>query len=312
MAHARVGCLCTGIKLIRLIQAIDNGANSFEEVKAVTGIGAGYCRGKRCGAKVRELLAQKRYAGSSGADPVSCPLDFFTLNEKNTATGIPATQDIRCGPQGNGKEAPMIIKVLEGDTFLANCYIVASATTRRAMIIDPGVQAGRILATIKELDLSLAFIALTHAHLDHVSAFDSIRKKTNALFIASSAETEAASADPPLVIPGLTFTPFQFPYKPDRELKDHDTVELDDLSFTVLHTPGHSADSVCYYGHGVLFSGDTLLKGKIGTVLPGLFPGHDHQQLKKSITKKLMALPDDTLVYPGHGAPTTIGAERQH
>ena len=205
----------------------------------------------------------------------------------------------------------MIIKILEGDNFLANCYIVASATTRRAMVIDPGVQAARILATMEELDLSLAFIALTHTHLDHVSAFDSIRKDTEALFIAHSADPETPSADPPLVIPGLTFTPFQFPYKPDRELKDNDIVELDELSFTVLHTPGHSADSVCYYGHGVLFSGDTLLKGKIGTVLPGLFPGHDHQQLKKSLAEKLMSLPDDTLVYPGHGAPTTIGEERR-
>jgi hydroxyacylglutathione hydrolase len=205
----------------------------------------------------------------------------------------------------------MIIKILEGDNFLANCYLVASAITRRAMVIDPGVQAARILATLEELKLSLAYIALTHAHLDHVSAFDSIKKKTNALFIAHSAETATPPADPPLVIPGLTFTPFQFPFKPDRELKDNDTVELDDLSFTVLHTPGHSADSVCYYGHGVLFSGDTLLKGKIGTVLPGLLPGHDHQQLKKSITEKLMLLPDDTLVYPGHGAITTIGAERR-
>lgn len=205
----------------------------------------------------------------------------------------------------------MIIKLLEGDSFLANCYIVASATTRRAMVIDPGVQAERILATMEELDLSLAYIALTHTHLDHVSAFDSIQKKTKALFIAHNADTTTPSADPPLVIPGLTFTPYQFPFKPDRTLKDNDIVELDDLSFTVLHTPGHSADSVCYYGHGVLFSGDTLLKGKIGTVLPGLFPGHDHQQLKKSIIEKLMPLPDETLVYPGHGATTTIGAERR-
>lgn len=206
----------------------------------------------------------------------------------------------------------MIVRILEGDAFLANCYIVASATTGRAMVIDPGVKAERIMKTVEELNLSLAFIALTHTHLDHVSALDPIRKSTKALFVAYGADTDTAPPESRLIIPGLSFVPFQFPYTPDRVLRDGDIVEFDDLRFTVLHTPGHSTDSICLYGHGVVFSGDTLLKGKIGAVLPGLFPGHDHQQLKESIHEKLMVLPDATLVYPGHGAPTTIGAERQH
>jgi glyoxylase-like metal-dependent hydrolase (beta-lactamase superfamily II) len=100
------------------------------------------------------------------------------------------------------------------------------------------------------------------------------------------------------------------PIKPEILLKDGDTIDIEDLHFSVLHTPGHSSDSVSFWGHGVVFSGDTLFRRGIGAALPGLFPGYDHTQLKESIHEKLMTLPDDTIVYPGHGAPTTIGEER--
>jgi glyoxylase-like metal-dependent hydrolase (beta-lactamase superfamily II) len=94
-------------------------------------------------------------------------------------------------------------------------------------------------------------------------------------------------------------------------LKDGDVVSVDDVQLTVLHTPGHSADSLCFLGPGVVFSGDTLMRRKIGVALPGLFSGHDHHQLRESIQNKLLSLPDNTIVYPGHGATTTIGEERQ-
>lgn len=205
----------------------------------------------------------------------------------------------------------MLVRMLAGDSFAANCYIVASEATRRGLIIDPGVQAERIIETVAELHLSISCIALTHAHIDHFSALDIIRKTYNAPFAACGGDTPQASPKPRLIIPGLTFTPYQLPFPPDRVLKDGDVLTVDDLQLVVLHTPGHSSDSLCFWGHGVVFSGDTLLRRTIGAALPGLFSGHDHRQLRDSIQHKLLSLPDETIVYPGHGSSTTIGEERR-
>jgi glyoxylase-like metal-dependent hydrolase (beta-lactamase superfamily II) len=101
---------------------------------------------------------------------------------------------------------------------------------------------------------------------------------------------------------------FQAPPKPDRLLRDGDRIEIGDLHFEVLHTPGHSAGGICLSAHGVVFSGDTLFNFGIGRTD---FPGCSHERLIKSIREKLMVLPDETLVYPGHGPPTTIGDERR-
>ena len=97
--------------------------------------------------------------------------------------------------------------------------------------------------------------------------------------------------------------------KPDIPLNDGDTIEVGDLSFTVLHTPGHSPGGISLYGHGVVFVGDTLFNLSIGRTD---FPGCSHQQLIDSINSKLMTLPDNTVVYPGHGPHTTIATERRY
>jgi glyoxylase-like metal-dependent hydrolase (beta-lactamase superfamily II) len=97
--------------------------------------------------------------------------------------------------------------------------------------------------------------------------------------------------------------------KPDILLKDGEAIEVGDLSFTVLHTPGHSPGGISLYGHGMVFVGDTLFNFSIGRTD---FPGCSHQQLIESINSKLLTLPDETIVYPGHGPQTTIRAERQH
>jgi len=205
----------------------------------------------------------------------------------------------------------MLVKTLAGDSFAANCYIVASEATRRGLIIDPGVQAARILATVEELHLSIACIALTHAHIDHFNGLDIIRTATGAPFAAWGSDAPPTPPQPHLIIPGLTFTPYHLPFAPDKLLADGDVLTCDDIQLTVLHTPGHSADSLCFYGHGVVFSGDTLMRRTIGVALPGLFPGHDHRRLRQSIRDNLLMLPDETIVYPGHGSPTTIGEERR-
>ena len=96
--------------------------------------------------------------------------------------------------------------------------------------------------------------------------------------------------------------------KPDRLLKDGDTIDIDDLHFTVLYTPGHSPDGISIYGHGTVFTGDALFNYGIGRTD---FPGCSYDQLMESIQNKLMTLPDNTVVYPGHGPSSTIGNERR-
>jgi hydroxyacylglutathione hydrolase len=205
----------------------------------------------------------------------------------------------------------MIVKVLEGNSFIANCYIVASETTGRSMIIDPGVKAGHISEALEELNISVSRIVLTHVHIDHLSALEIIMNTTKAPLAVFDTGTIKALPEPNQGIKGLPFVPFELPFKPDILLKDGDAIDIDDLHFSVLYTPGHSSDSISIWGHGVVFTGDTLFRRGIGVTLPGLFPGHDHKQLKESIREKLLTLPDDTLVYPGHGAATTIGEERR-
>ena len=205
----------------------------------------------------------------------------------------------------------MIVKVLEGNLLAANCYIVASETTRRGMIIDPGVKAKFITDAVEGLNISVSFIVLTHVHIDHFSALDTVKNATKAQLAAFDTSTIKAPPKVSQVTKGLVFVPFKLPFQPDILLNDGDTIDIDDLHFSVLYTPGHSSDSVSFFGHGVVFSGDTLFRRGIGVTLPGLFPGHDHKQLKESIHEKLLILPDDTIVYPGHGAATTIGEERR-
>jgi glyoxylase-like metal-dependent hydrolase (beta-lactamase superfamily II) len=206
----------------------------------------------------------------------------------------------------------MLVRLLAGEGVAANCYLVASEKTRRGLVIDPGVQAERIMAAIQELELSIAWIVLTHAHIDHFSGLDNLRACISAPFAAGDSTIPPDQASPRLNLPGLTFTPYQLPYPPDTILKDGDRLTIDDLELSVLLTPGHSVDSLCLYGHGAVFSGDTLFKGRIGASLPGLFPGYDYRRLKRSIREQLLSLPEETVVYPGHGDSTTIGEELRH
>ena len=205
----------------------------------------------------------------------------------------------------------MIVKVIDGGLIAANCYIVAAETTKRGIIIDPGVKAKYISEAVEELNISVSLIVLTHVHIDHFSALDIVKNNTKAQLAVFDTGNIKAPPKVSQIIKGFSFVPFELPIKPDILLNDGDTVDIDDLHFSVLYTPGHSSDGISLWGHGVVFSGDTLFRRRIGILLPGLYPGHDHKQLKESIREKLLTLPDETIVYPGHGAATTIGEERR-
>jgi len=211
----------------------------------------------------------------------------------------------------NGSISPqkaMVVKTLVVGSFAANCYVVGSSSTMKGMIIDPGAEAATILRTVQQMGLSVSLIVITHAHIDHVGAVRAVTEKTHAQFAIHEAEKGLLLTAPMRMLTSLGLTPIKSPPQPDRLLKDSDRIDIDDLHFEVLHTPGHSSGGICLLGHGVVFSGDTLFKLGIGRTD---FPGCSHERLIKSIHDKLMVLPDETIVYPGHGPPTTIGDERR-
>jgi len=171
--------------------------------------------------------------------------------------------------------------------FDNNCYIIICKQTREAVVIDAPGKVARILAATKEVNVR--YIIITHTHSDHISAL--VRLKENLKVPVAVHPAEANN----------------LPSPPDLMLEDGDAVDFGKVSLRVLHTPGHSPGSICLFVNGYLFSGDTLFPGG---------PGHTHDpssfnQIVNSIKQKLFILPDSTRVYPGHGADTVLGKEKQ-
>ncbi len=198
----------------------------------------------------------------------------------------------------------MIIKTIKVGELKTNCYIVASETTKEAVIIDPGDEPEKIIQAIDAEKLKPILIINTHVHPDHVGA--------NAL-LAEKYGIVAALGEHGLKLmkffkayfeefSGMKLETLQI----KRLLKDDEMVNIGDIELNVIATPGHSKGSICLFGGGNLFSGDTLFAGTYGRTD---IPGGSEQEILESI-EKLMKLPDDTIVYPGHGSPTTIGDER--
>ena len=197
----------------------------------------------------------------------------------------------------------IVEKVVVGP-FASNCYIVGSEPDKQGIIIDPGGEANKILKKVSDLGLDIKLIALTHGHVDHVGALKDVKEATNAEVVIHADDVKALRNWALAIAFGL-FSPV--PPSPDRLLNDGDSLDIGALHFEVLHTPGHTKGGICLLGEGVVFSGDTLFNHGIGRTN---LPGGNYQQLMNSIRTRLMVLPDDTTVYPGHGPDTTIGAER--
>lgn len=198
----------------------------------------------------------------------------------------------------------MIVEKLVVGPFASNCYIVGSQSNKEGMIIDPGDEAKQILKRVKDLELDIKFIVLTHGHIDHTGALKEVKEATGAEVVIHADDAKSLKNQLVAIAFGLSYPT---PPRPDRLLKGGDSIDVGDLHFEVVHTPGHTPGGVCLLGQGVVFSGDTLFNYGIGRAD---LPGGNYSQLMNSIQTKLMTLPDNTVVYPGHGSDTTIGAER--
>jgi len=199
----------------------------------------------------------------------------------------------------------VIVKRLVVGPLAANCYIVGSEQTREGMIIDPGDEARQILKKVKDLQLDIKSIMITHGHIDHIGAIKEVEEATGAEVCVHTDDAQFLQGQRVSNVFGLSYLT---PPPADRLIKGGDDINVGDLQFLVLHTPGHTSGGICLLGQGVVFTGDTLFNYGVGRTD---LPGGSYSQLLNSLHTKLMALPDDTIVYPGHGPETTIGAERR-
>ena len=198
----------------------------------------------------------------------------------------------------------VIVEKLVVGPFASNCYIVGSQSNKEGMIIDPGDEAKQILKRVKDLELDIKFIVLTHGHIDHTGALKEVKEATGAEVVIHGDDAKSLKNQLVAIAFGLSYPT---PPRPNRLLKGGESLDVGGMHFEVLHTPGHTSGGICLLGEGVVFSGDTLFNYGIGRTD---LPGGSSSQLMNSIQTKLMTLPDNTVVYPGHGPDTTIGAER--
>lgn len=190
-----------------------------------------------------------------------------------------------------------------------NCYLIYHDKTKQAVIVDPADNGPYLLNKCRELGITPAAVLLTHGHFDHILAAEEIRRAFQVKIYVGE-EEEGLLKDPSLNL-SLAFTGKQMGLKADCLVRDQDVLELIGFRWKVLATPGHTVGSVCYWveEEGVLISGDTLFAESLGRTD---FPTSSTSAIVRSITDTLFALPDDTMVYSGHGDPTTIGHEKQY
>jgi hydroxyacylglutathione hydrolase len=202
----------------------------------------------------------------------------------------------------------MIMESFAVGPLACNCTILGDEDAREAIVIDPGDDIARIYKRLTELGLKLKQILVTHAHIDHIGGALKLKRLTGAPIFLNENDL------PLLKMMALQASWLGMPTPetapPDETLRDGQTVGLDRYPAQVLHTPGHTQGSIClhFVPLNFLIAGDTLFAGSIGRTD---LPGGDYDQIIGSIHWKLLALPDETRVLPGHGPATTIGEERE-
>lgn len=203
----------------------------------------------------------------------------------------------------------MIVESLVVGMLQVNCYVLGCPSTGEGIVIDPGGNAGQVIDLVKRLDLKIVAIPNTHGHFDHVLAVDEVRTATGAPFWLHQADVPVMQAGQEMVKLWLGYDPGPMPAV-DAFVRAGDVIRFGQQELQVRWAPGHSPGSVLYLhqASGQVFSGDVLFAGSVGRFD---FPASDGPTLLRSIREQLLTLPDDTIVYPGHGPATTVGRERR-
>ena len=201
----------------------------------------------------------------------------------------------------------MILEMLTVGPFQENCYVVGDEASGEGALIDPGDEAARIALAVEQTDLEIGKIIITHAHIDHVGAVAALVDEY-ACPVLMHAEAEPALQQLPTqaMMMGLRFGKVP---TVDRYIEDEEVLEVGGLKLESLYTPGHAPGHLAFYveGEGLVFGGDALFAGSVGRTD---LPGGSMEVLMRSINERLLTLPDETRVLPGHGPETTIGDER--
>jgi hydroxyacylglutathione hydrolase len=211
-------------------------------------------------------------------------------------------------PWGTWFDELMIHEILPVGMLACNCSIFGDETTREAIVIDPGDNVDEIQAILAKHSLKVTAIVITHAHIDHIAGANELRKATGAPVHLNANDAElCAQLELQASWIGVESPD---PIEVDSNLKDGAILKLGDTDFHVMHTPGHTQGSCCLWipAEQKLIAGDTLFQDSIGRTD---LPGGDGRQILASIKEKLVPLPDETVVIPGHGPKTSIGREKE-
>jgi len=201
----------------------------------------------------------------------------------------------------------MILESLTVGPFQENCYIVGDESTGEGALIDPGDEATRIALAVEQTQLDIGKIIITHAHIDHVGAVaDLVTEYACPVLLHPEAEPMLKQMPTQAMMMGMKFGKVP---TVDEYIEDDEVLDVGGLRLQALYTPGHAPGHLSFYeeSEGLVISADALFAGSVGRVD---LPGGSMEVLMKSIEERLLTLPDETVVYPGHGPATTIGDER--
>ena len=192
---------------------------------------------------------------------------------------------------------------LVGET---NCYIIQDEKTKETMVIDPGGEVSKISEMLETLQANVKYILLTHCHGDHIAGVQELKQKYGGKVLIHMQD------EPGLRQPDVNLADYvglgNVTIEADSRLNDNDLIHVGDIEFKVIHTPGHTKGGICLYQEDekILFSGDTIFRGTWGRTD---LPTSSFEDIIKSITERIMILPEDTIIYPGHGKSTMVKEE---